>query len=375
VFYSSNGKEGLGKMDIYLAENRIEKRWEAYLLGAGINSTEDDFSFGLNKNLELGYFASSRENGKGADDLYAFDFKPKIEGVRDVYEYVPTDTLVVAMNHVLDNDKLNLEQQDPLQRLVKKEVELTAATLYGDLRLNANGSFYYKNTQPTQAKDSFAYRLKTVKGVSQDVWVNLNRSSVEKELLNPELTDAFLSIFYNLNGSSILEVYKDRVDKVVSVMNQNPTLEVELSSFTDCRGSLDYNLALSERRTNEIIGYVQERISNPNRIYGKGYGEDVSDSEFTRNFALVAGTFEGPKNVEAMVNQLRDQGYDPMLSNYESKVRVLVSQYDSRKSVDRAKSQLIADGLDVWVLINPCNLISEEEHQLKRRTDFKVIRL
>ena len=201
--------------------------------------------------------------------MYAFDFKPKIEGVRDVYEYVPTDTLVVAMNHVLYNDKLNLEQQDPLQRLVEKEVELTAATLYGDLRLNANGSVYYKNTQPTQAKDSFAYRLKTVKGVSEDVWVNLNRSSVDKELLNPELTDAFLPILYNLDDSSILEVYKGRADKVVSVMNQNPTLEVELSSFTDCRGSLDYNLALSERRTNEIIGYVQERISNPNRIYGK----------------------------------------------------------------------------------------------------------
>ncbi|MCH1417084.1 MAG: hypothetical protein L7U68_00880, partial [Flavobacteriaceae bacterium] len=69
LFFSSNGREGIGKLDVFLAEHVIEKRWEAFILGKGINTEEDDFSFGIREDLEIGYFASDREGGKGADDL------------------------------------------------------------------------------------------------------------------------------------------------------------------------------------------------------------------------------------------------------------------------------------------------------------------
>ena len=375
IFYSSNGKEGAGMMDVYLAENRFENRWESHVLGAGINSDEDDFSFGLNENLALGYFASNRKDGQGADDLYAFDFAPIIYGIQDRYEYTPSDTLVVALNHVLVNDQLSLEQQDPLQRLIKKEVELTLPPAFGTLKLNKNGSFLYKNTQPTQAKDSFAYRLTSDKGFSEAIWVNLDRASVDKEDLNQILADAFLPIFYNLDESLILTTYLDRVNKVVVVMQANPTLEVELSSFTDCRGSLEYNLALSDRRTQAIIDYVQERISNPQRIYGKGYGEDVVNKGFKKDYALVAGSFREPSKAAISLSQFKRKGFNPITQAVGSNIRVIVSQQDSNAGARQAKEELKEIGVDTWILINPCIQVSEEAHQQKRRTDFKIIRL
>ncbi|MDB4016182.1 OmpA family protein [Flavobacteriaceae bacterium] len=375
MFYSSNGKEGAGMMDVYLAENRYENRWETHVLGAGINSDEDDFSFGLNENLALGYFASNRKDGQGADDLHAFDFAPVIQGIRDRYQYVPSDTLIVALNHVMVNDQLSLEQQDPLQRLIKKEAELTLPPTFGTLELNKNGSFLYKNTQPTQAKDSFAYRLTSDKGVSEAIWVNLDRALVNKEDLNPILIDAFLPIFYNLDESSILTTYLDRVNKVVAVMQANPTLEVELSSFTDCRGSLKYNFALSDRRTQVIINYIQKRISNPQRIYGKGYGEDLTKTDFRKDFALAAGSFREPKNANIIIDQLRNKGYYPIKQTVGSNVIVLVSQQDSKAEANHSMNELKEIGIDTWIVVNPCIQVSEEEHQQKRRTDFKVIRL
>ena len=375
MFYSSNGKEGAGMMDVYLAENRYENRWETHVLGAGINSNEDDFSFGLNENLALGYFASNRKDGQGADDLYAFDFAPVIQGIRDRYQYIPSDTLVVALNHVLVNDQLSLEQQDPLQRLIKKEAELTLLPAFGTLELNKNGSFLYKNTQPTQAKDSFAYRLTSDKGVSEAIWVNLDRGLVDKEDLNPILVDAFLPIFYNLDESSILTTYLDRVNKVVAVMQANPTLEVELSSFTDCRGSLEYNFTLSDRRTQAIINYIQKRIPNPQRIYGKGYGEDLTKTDFRRDFALVTGSFREPKKANIIIDQLKNRGFNPIKQTVGLNVRLLVSQQDSKAEANQAKNELKEIGIDTWIEVNPCIQVSEEVHQQKRRTDFKVIRL
>jgi outer membrane protein OmpA-like peptidoglycan-associated protein len=48
---------------------------------------------------------------------------------------------------------------------------------------------------------------------------------------------------------------------------------VELGSHTDCRGSIASNATLSDNRAKASAGYIQARITNPERIYGKGYGE------------------------------------------------------------------------------------------------------
>ena len=375
LFYSSNAKEGLGEMDVYLAENKFEIRWQKYLLGAGINSSGDDFSFSLNEDLSLGHFSSNREGGEGSDDLYAFDFNPELSGIEDYYQYIPSDTLVVAIDNVLINDELHLTQKDPLQRLIKKEVELTQSPLFGSLNLNKNGSFLYKNTDSNVKKDSFAYKIYTVKGVSDEVWVYLDRASVKEEDLPPDLIEAFSPIFYDFADSALLNSYRDRVDEVVAVMQANPDLEVELRSYTDCRGSLDYNLKLSERRNQEIIEYVQKRIQKPERIYGKGYGEDVVASEFNQEYALVAASYSSSSSAERAIKEFESKGYSPILQSFGSNIRVLIKQQETRRAIEKAKKELKAIGIDTWVLVNPCSELSDEAQQQKRRTDFEVIKL
>ena len=375
LFYSSNAKEGLGEMDVYLAENKFEIRWQKYLLGAGINSSGDDFSFSLNEDLSLGHFSSNREGGEGSDDLYAFDFNPELSGIEDYYQYIPSDTLVVAIDNVLINDELHLTQKDPLQRLIKKEVELTQSPLFGSLNLNKNGSFLYKNTDSNVKKDSFAYKINTAKGVSDEVWVYLDRALVKEEDLPPDLIEAFLPIFYDFADSALLTSYRDRVDEVVAVMQANPDLEVELRSYTDCRGSLDYNLKLSERRNQEIIDYVQKRIQKPERIYGKGYGEDVVASEFNQEYALVAASYSSSSSAERAIKEFESKGYSPILQSFGSNIRVLIKQQETRRAIEKAKKELKAIGIDTWVLVNPCSELSDEAQQQKRRTDFEVIKL
>ena len=375
LFYSSNAKEGLGEMDVYLAENKFEIRWQKYLLGAGINSSGDDFSFSLNEDLSLGHFSSNREGGEGSDDLYAFDFNPELSGIEDYYQYIPSDTLVVAIDNVLINDELHLTQKDPLQRLIKKEVELTQSPLFGSLNLNKNGSFLYKNTDSNVKKDSFAYKIYTVKGVSDEVWVYLDRASVKEEDLPPDLIEAFSPIFYDFADSALLNSYRDRVDEVVAVMQANPDLEVELRSYTDCRGSLDYNLKLSERRNQEIIDYVQKRIQKPERIYGNGYGEDVVASEFNQEYALFVASYSSSSSAERAIKEFESKGYSPILQSFGSNIRVLIKQQETRRAIEKAKKELKAIGIDTWVLVNPCSELSDEAQQQKRRTDFEVIKL
>jgi outer membrane protein OmpA-like peptidoglycan-associated protein len=65
----------------------------------------------------------------------------------------------------------------------------------------------------------------------------------------------------------------EELDKIVDLMNANPTMVIELGSHTDCRSSKAFNLKLSDNRAKASAEYIKKRITDPKRIYGKGYGE------------------------------------------------------------------------------------------------------
>ncbi len=80
-------------------------------------------------------------------------------------------------------------------------------------------------------------------------------------------------IYFDLDKSNIRPDAAVELDKIVKIMNENPTMRIELASHTDCRASKSYNQRLSDRRAKSSAEYVRKRITNPSRIYGKGYGE------------------------------------------------------------------------------------------------------
>lgn len=74
LFFSSNGKYGLGGLDLFAVEiNSFYVSGRVRNLGAPINSAKDDFFLTLDKAKKTGYFSSNREGGKGSDDLYQVD--------------------------------------------------------------------------------------------------------------------------------------------------------------------------------------------------------------------------------------------------------------------------------------------------------------
>ena len=88
-------------------------------------------------------------------------------------------------------------------------------------------------------------------------------------------------------GSSILlrNSYKE-IDKLAKFMNENPTIEIELSGHTDNLGNADLNLDLSEKRVYKVQNYLIEKGISKKRITGKGFGGSKpianNDKELTR---------------------------------------------------------------------------------------------
>jgi len=80
-------------------------------------------------------------------------------------------------------------------------------------------------------------------------------------------------IYFDLRKFYIRPDAAIELDKIVKVMNDNPSMQIELGSHTDCRGTIAFNNNLSDNRAKASVEYIQKRITNPKRIFGKGYGE------------------------------------------------------------------------------------------------------
>jgi len=107
-----------------------------------------------------------------------------------------------------------------------------------------------------------------------------------KILINP--------IYFDLDEYYLTLPARRELDKIIITLRQNPTMIIESGSHTDTRGNFDYNLILSEKRSQEAVGYLVANGSDPDRISGRGYGESMpvnhcfdgvkcSDSEHLEN--------------------------------------------------------------------------------------------
>ena len=80
-------------------------------------------------------------------------------------------------------------------------------------------------------------------------------------------------IYFDLGKYVIRPDAARELDKVVRIMQENPSLEIELGSHTDARGSASSNLRLSDKRAKASADYIVSQGIDALRIIGKGYGE------------------------------------------------------------------------------------------------------
>src|SRR4029078_8681017 len=75
---------------------------------------------------------------------------------------------------------------------------------------------------------------------------------------------------YDLRSESFVEL-----DRVVKLLKENPTIEIEMSAHTDSHGTDEYNFKLSDNRARSCMEYIVLKGIEPTRITSHGYGESM----------------------------------------------------------------------------------------------------
>ncbi|MFO7838078.1 MAG: OmpA family protein [Desulfosalsimonadaceae bacterium] len=78
---------------------------------------------------------------------------------------------------------------------------------------------------------------------------------------------------FELNKTDIQPAYHDNLKHVVTVLQKNPEIKVEIQGHTDNQGSDAYNQKLSERRARAVRDFLAEAGIDKDRLCYEGYGE------------------------------------------------------------------------------------------------------
>ncbi len=272
LYFSSNGHEGMGGLDIYIAkptqnteliiENEEQEtdsydiRSQLYTLehpGYPLNSQGDDFGMTFEGLKNQGYFSSNRGDGKGWDHIFSF-YNPEIVQTvtgwvyeKDGYE------LPAGQVYMVGNDGTNLK-----------------------LSVKGDGSF----TQQIKAGVDYVF-LGTCKGFlnhQEQLRVEPVTESEEYVLQFPlaSITAPVLidNIFYDFDKATLRPESAEALDQLVTLLEENPNVTIELSAHCDYKGSADYNKRLSQRRAESVVRYLIEHGIAADRLTPVGYGKD-----------------------------------------------------------------------------------------------------
>jgi OmpA-OmpF porin, OOP family len=136
------------------------------------------------------------------------------------------------------------------------------------------------------------YRL----AASAEGYLNATDSSeVANEETTPVIKDFYLqpievgltvrlkNIYFDFDKTTLKSESFVELNKVVEFLKSNPTVEVEISGHTDSKGSDDYNLNLSQGRSQSVVDYIVSQGIDAFRLTAHGYGEgkpiDTNDTE------------------------------------------------------------------------------------------------
>ncbi|GHT12929.1 cell envelope biogenesis protein OmpA [Bacteroidia bacterium] len=252
LYFASDGHAGFGGLDIFKARS-IEGGWEVVNMGFPINSSADDFAMIMETEQEAGYFSSRRLNARGGDDIYRFvrpDAKFMFVGKVKNYETSQpmADTRVSMISNTGESLQITSNDDGMFSIYLAPETDYIVYV--------RNENFFNQKTKFTTKN------LEEITTLRNDFLMQEMDKIIELE-----------NIFYDFAKWDLRPESAETLDQLVEVLNDNPTISIQIVSHTDTRGDTAFNNHLSQQRAQSVVNYVVSKGIEANRLQAMGMGK------------------------------------------------------------------------------------------------------
>ena len=253
LYFSSDGHAGLGGLDIFIATVGRNGRYQLEHPGFPLNSQGDDFGMTFEGVKNRGFFCSNRNDGRGWESIYSFEYDEIVQTVKGwVYEMDGYE-LPAAQVYMVGNDgtnlKLSVKGDGSFEQVVKPGVEyLFMGTCKG----------YLNHKQSLRV------------GIVDD-----SEEHVLQFPLAPISVPVMIdNIFYDFDKATLRPESEKALDELVTLLNENPNVTIELSAHCDYKGTQAYNKKLAQRRAESVVRYLISKGIATDRLTPVGYGKE-----------------------------------------------------------------------------------------------------
>jgi flagellar motor protein MotB len=260
LFFASNGQIGMGGFDLYrydLAQS--DKLQIPFNLGYRVNTFYDEDALTVNSELNMGLFASNRDSLTGKD-IYEVDMS----------QYIPVNKTLTITGYATDRITgraigAKIELQPHGDTLISS-VEADPSTGLYLLGIPLKPSYRIGASCPGYLPYSFYYIYDTLSG---------NRRIQHAIAMEPIKLGAAIvlqNIFFSFDSYELLPESSRDLDEILMIFKQNPGIQIEICGYTDNTGTDQYNLGLSQKRSESVKKFLLEHGVNPIQITARGFG-------------------------------------------------------------------------------------------------------
>ncbi|GAB4026216.1 OmpA family protein [Spirosoma koreense] len=284
LYFASDGHPGLGKLDVFVATRsggvtRVEN------MGQPINSPADDFGL-IYTDPAKGFLASNRSGGKGDDDIYFFQEGPARDtttiaqnppGAPKTVRYFIAGTVSANETPIVPLDSARVRILDDATGQPIAEVTTGQPGTFGKYPIQEGKDYTILAERKgyLTRREQFTMQGKSIPAIFLTKPQTDTTFSVAVLLDRATLNRTFVleNIYYDLDKYNIRPDAAEELDKLVTILKDNPTLKIELGSHTDARASDAYNQKLSQNRAKSAVEYIVSKGIAADRLTYKGYGE------------------------------------------------------------------------------------------------------
>ncbi|MEO6539162.1 MAG: OmpA family protein [Ferruginibacter sp.] len=262
LYFNSNGHPGYGMTDLYVSRKAGDDTWKTpENLGYPLNTIDDEGSLIVSSDGKTSYYASDGGDTRGGLDLYSFELRDDVKALKTfwvkgkVYDKKTKNGLpsAVELTEINSRKIISKLQTDEEGNYL---VTLPAGKDYA-FNVNRKGYLFYS--------DNFSM----IRNVPDSpLVVNIPLQPIEKGA-----SIVLKNIFFDVNKYDLKAESLTELDKVISLLSDNPRLSILISGFTDNVGKPADNILLSINRSKAVTAYIQSKGIDIKRLSAKGFGE------------------------------------------------------------------------------------------------------
>lgn len=260
LYFATSGLKSMGGFDIYKAEGGPSRYKNIRNMGYPINTCADELYY-INDPVGKpdAYLVSNRigsyalKNPTCCNDIWRIQYEPKL----------------VVLGKVVSKRTGELINEAVVKMVDQNGEMSTYNSEDGKFRFNMTRVHSYVITADKQGYTSSRASVSTMEIKRSDPDDTVNVTIFLDSIRN---SFSVSNIYYEYDKATLRPESVASLDSVVKFLTDNPSISVEIYSYTDSKGRDDYNLALSQRRAQSVLDYLEKSGVDRGRMTARGFG-------------------------------------------------------------------------------------------------------